>query len=72
MDQLEKVNKEYKHLITEVDVYNLFHEIKPDDITISEMLGEMLRHKTYLRICINKIRRNRSKKGDNRFNKAFK
>jgi len=68
----EKLNKEYKHLIIEVDVYNRFHNIKPDDITVSEMLGEILLHKTYLRICFNKIRRKRSNAQKVKFDKAFK
>lgn len=70
-EQIEKINKEYKHLIVETDIYELFHEIKPDDITVSEMLGEMLQHKTYLRISINLIRRKRQSEGKKKFDKVF-
>lgn len=72
MEETEKLNKEYKHLIIEVDVYNSFHNVKPNDITVSELLGEMLLHKTYLRICFNKIRRKRREAGNIKFDKAFK
>lgn len=69
-EQTKKV-KQWSQMSLKVNTIERIKEICPGDISYSDLLDEMLTHKLFIRMSINKVRRTKITEFNKKFNDAF-